>query len=96
MTPSIDPLQRISTDGGFYLRLADGRRTRVYAYLPACYRAVARGELFSDAEYAAGEFWPTPGNPTPGRETFAERAANARAERWRHAIAAKRRTKDAA
>lgn len=76
---------------GYYLRAADGRRTRVYTTLEAAGRALDRGELFTNAEYEAGAFWPTPGNPTPGHETFAERAANAEAERKRRYHEAKRR-----
>lgn len=71
----------ISAPGGFALRCADGRRTRVYVSPEAALRAVARGEVFSDADYAAGRFWPTPGNPTPGTPTFSEKAANAKAAR---------------
>lgn len=59
-------ITRHSVGGCFYLRLADGRRTRLYISLDACYRAMERGETFTDAEYAAGQFWPTPGNPRPG------------------------------
>ena len=51
---------------GYYLRLADGRRTRTYTTLQAAQRAAARGEVFTDEDYAACRFWPTPGNPRPG------------------------------
>ncbi len=63
-TPDVP--QRRSVGGCFYLRLPDGRRTRLYIELAACYRAVERGEVFTDDEYTAGAFWPTSGNPRPG------------------------------
>jgi hypothetical protein len=55
-----------ATGFGYYLRAADGRRTRTYTTLAAAGRALARGELFSDEDYARARFWPTPGNPRPG------------------------------
>ena len=38
---------------GYYVRAADGRRTRIYINLEAARRAEARGELYTDEEYAA-------------------------------------------
>ena len=51
---ALDRFERRAVGGSFYLReLATGKRTRLYINLEACGRAVARGELYSDAEYAA-------------------------------------------
>lgn len=38
---------------GHHLRTPDGRRTRIYTTLEAAQKAAARGELYTDAEYAA-------------------------------------------
>lgn len=65
-TPTPDEPQRRAVGGCFYLRLPDGRRTRLYIALDAAERAAARGETFTDDEYERGAFWPTPGNPRPG------------------------------
>jgi hypothetical protein len=51
--------RRFRKDGSFWLRLADGRRTRCYISLDACHRAVDRGELYTDAEYATLTTLPT-------------------------------------
>ena len=60
------PVRRMAVGGCFYLRLPDVRRTRLYIALDAARRAMERGEVFTDEEYARGAFWPTPGNPRPG------------------------------
>lgn len=49
-----DRYERRAARGSFYLReRATGKRTRLYINLEACRRAAARGELYTDAEYAA-------------------------------------------
>lgn len=49
-----DAYERRTTRGAFYLReRATNRRTRLYSTLEACWRAVARDELYTPAEYAA-------------------------------------------
>ena len=46
--------ERRAAGGSFYVReRSTGRRTRCYINLGACRRAVERGELYTDAEYAA-------------------------------------------
>lgn len=49
-----DRFTRCVWGGCFYLReRATDRRTRLYSTLEACWRAVARDELYTPAEYAA-------------------------------------------
>ena len=45
--------ERRVSRGSFYLRACDGRRTRLYITLEACYRAAERGELYTDTEYVS-------------------------------------------
>jgi hypothetical protein len=59
-TAILDRFERRRAWGSFYLReRATGKRTRLYINLEACARAVARGELYTDAEYATLTTLPT-------------------------------------